>query len=182
EYVDIIVYESDRLWKLSSNLLKLSELENGILGLKKERFSLDEGIRRVILLLQEKWENKNIELDIQLDEVSYWGDQELMAQIFINLLTNAINHTPKNGVITLLLKATTADIVFKIKDTGEGISKEDQKKIFDRFYKGDQSRSTPGTGLGLTICQRIIDLHGGSISVESMVGEGSRFCMKLPRE
>ena len=182
EYVDIIVYESDRLWKLSSNLLKLSELENGILGLKKERFSLDEGIRRVILLLQEKWENKNIELDIQLDEISYWGDQELMAQVFINLLTNAINHTPENGAITLLLKATTMDIVFEIKDTGEGISPEDQEKIFDRFYKGDQSRSTPGTGLGLTICQRIIDLHGGSISVESAVGEGSRFCVKLPRE
>jgi len=182
EYVDIIVYESDRLWKLSSNLLKLSELENGILGLKKERFSLDEGIRRVILLLQEKWENKNIELDIQLDEISYWGDQELMAQVFINLFTNAINHTPENGVITLLLKATTTEIVFEIKDTGEGIAKEDQEKIFDRFYKGDQSRSTPGTGLGLTICQRIIDLHGGSITVDSAVGEGSRFCVKLPRE
>lgn len=99
-----------------------------------------------------------------------------------NIMTNAINHTPENGVISLLLKATPLDIAFEIKDTGEGISPEDQEKIFDRFYKGDQSRSTPGTGLGLTICQRIIDLHGGSISVESVVGAGSRFCVKLPRE
>ncbi|MGV8906531.1 MAG: ATP-binding protein [Acetobacterium sp.] len=179
EYVDIIVYESDRLWKLSSNLLKLSELENGILGLKKDRFSLDEGIRRVILLLQEKWESKNIELDIQLDEIFYWGDQELMAQVIINLLTNAINHTPENGIITLELKAATKDIIFEIKDTGEGIQPEDLEKIFDRFYKGDQSRSTPGTGLGLTICQRIIDLHGGNITVESKIGEGSAFCVRL---
>ncbi|HEY5537459.1 MAG TPA: HAMP domain-containing sensor histidine kinase [Acetobacterium sp.] len=181
EYVDIIVYESDRLWKLSSNLLKLSELENGVLGLKKEHFSLDEGVRRVVLLLQEKWEGKNIDLDIQMDEVSYWGDQELMAQVFINLFTNAINHTLENGVITLFLKATPSEIIFEIKDTGEGIPKEDQKKIFDRFYKGDQSRSTPGTGLGLTICQRIVSLHGGTITVESAVGEGSQFCLKLPR-
>ncbi|WP_050738798.1 HAMP domain-containing sensor histidine kinase [Acetobacterium bakii] len=181
EYVDIIVYESDRLWKLSSNLLKLSELENGIIGLKKERFSLDEGIRRVVLLLQEKWESKNIDLDIQMDEVSYWGDQELMAQVIINLFTNAINHTPEKGTITIKLTATPTDIMFEIIDTGAGIPKEDQEKIFDRFYKGDQSRSTPGTGLGLTICQRIVTLHGGTITVASVVGQGSRFRVKLPR-
>jgi Signal transduction histidine kinase len=83
EYIDIIVDESDRLWKLSANVLKLSELENGVLGLKKEAFSLDESIRRVVLLLQEKWEAKNIDLDIQLDEMIYKGDQELMAQLLL---------------------------------------------------------------------------------------------------
>lgn len=181
EYVEIIVDESDRLWKLSANVLKLSELENGVLGLKKERFSLDEGIRRVALLLQEKWESKNIDLDIQLDEIFYWGDQELMAQVIINLFSNAINHTPENGMIRIKLKSNTTEIMFEIKDSGDGISKEDQEKIFDRFYKGDQSRSTPGTGLGLTISQRIVNLHGGSIMVESTVGEGSTFYVKLPK-
>lgn len=181
EYVDIIVFESDRLWKLSSNVLKLSELENGILGLKKDRFSLDEGIRRVVLLLQEKWETKCIGLEIQLDEVYYWGDQELMTQVIINLFTNAINHTSEKGTIAIDLKATAIEIILEIKDSGEGIPKEDQEKIFDRFYKGDQSRNTTGTGLGLTISQRIVNLHGGSITVESSVGEGSSFCVKLPR-
>lgn len=181
EYIDIIVDESDRLWKLSSNVLKLSELENGVLGLKKEAFSLDESIRRVVLLLQEKWETKNIDLDIQLDEVTFQGDQELMAQVIINLLTNAINHTPEQGEIGLDLHATPKEIVITIRDTGDGIAIDDQEKIFDRFYKADQSRSTPGTGLGLTISQRIVGLHGGTIAVESDLGKGSTFFVKLPQ-
>jgi len=181
EYIDIIVDESDRLWKLSTNVLKLSELENGVLGLKKEAFALDESIRRVVLLLQEKWEAKNIDLDIQLDEITYKGDQELMAQVIINLLTNAIHHSPVDGKIRIDLHETAKVIVIKIADTGKGITKEDQEKIFDRFYKADQSRSTPGTGLGLTISQRIVGLHGGTIAVESIIEEGSTFCVRLPK-
>ncbi len=181
EYIDIIVDESDRLWKLSANVLKLSELENGVLGLKKEAFSLDESIRRVVLLLQEKWEAKNIDLDIQLDEMIYKGDQELMAQVIINLLTNAIHHSPVAGEIRIDLHETAKEIVIKITDTGKGITKADQEKIFDRFYKADQSRSTPGTGLGLTISQRIVSLHGGTIAVESELEKGSSFFVRLPQ-
>ncbi|PKM61592.1 MAG: sensor histidine kinase [Firmicutes bacterium HGW-Firmicutes-4] len=181
EYIDIIVDESDRLWKLSANVLKLSELENGVLGLKKEAFALDESIRRVVLLLQEKWEAKNIDLDIQLDEITYKGDQELMAQVIINLLTNAIHHSPVAGEIRIDLHETAKEITITIADTGNGITKEDQEKIFDRFYKADQSRSTPGTGLGLTISQRIVGLHGGTIAVESIIEEGSTFCVRLPK-
>lgn len=181
EYIDIIVDESDRLWKLSANVLKLSELENGVLGLRKEAFPLDEAIRRVILLLQEKWEAKNIDLDIQLDDTIYQGDPELMAMVIINLLTNAINHSPTAGHISIALHKTAKEVVIEIADTGKGIAKEDQKKIFDRFYKADQSRSTPGTGLGLTISQRIVTLHGGTIGVESEPGKGSRFLVRLPQ-
>ncbi|MEO1815651.1 MAG: HAMP domain-containing sensor histidine kinase [Acetobacterium sp.] len=181
EYIDIIVDESDRLWKLSANVLKLSELENGVLGLKKEAFALDESIRRVVLLLQEKWEAKNIDLDIQLDEITYQGDQELMAQVIINLLTNAIHHTPVDGEIRIDLHATAKEITITITDSGKGISGEDQEKIFDRFYKADQSRSTPGTGLGLTISQRIVGLHGGTITVESTLEKGSTFAVRLPQ-
>lgn len=181
EYIDIIVDESDRLWKLSANVLKLSELENGVLGLRKEAFALDEAIRRVILLLQEKWEAKNIDLDIQLDDTIYQGDPELMAMVIINLLTNAINHSPTAGQISIALHKTAKEVVIEIADTGKGIAKEDQKKIFDRFYKADQSRSTPGTGLGLTISQRIVTLHGGTIGVESEPGKGSRFLVRLPQ-
>ncbi|PKM49473.1 MAG: hypothetical protein CVV01_00875 [Firmicutes bacterium HGW-Firmicutes-6] len=181
EYIDIIVDESDRLGKLSANVLKLSELENGVLGLKKEAFALDESIRRVVLLLQEKWEAKNIDLDIQLDEITYKGDQELMAQVIINLLTNAIHHSPVAGEIRIDLHASAKEITIEIADTGKGIGKEDQEKIFDRFYKADQSRSTPGTGLGLTISQRIVGLHGGTIAVESELEKGSTFFVRLPQ-
>ncbi len=181
EYIDIIVDESDRLGKLSANVLKLSELENGVLGLKKDAFALDETIRRVVLLLQEKWEFKNINLDIQLDEVLYKGDQELMAQVMINLFTNAINHTPDNGEIGIKLQTVEKEIIIQISDNGDGIAVEDQGKIFDRFYKADQSRSTPGTGLGLTISQRIISLHEGTVTVTSELGTGSTFFVRLPR-
>ena len=181
EYIDIIVDESDRLWKLSANVLKLSELENGVLGLKKEAFALDELIRRVILLLQEKWEAKNISMEIQLDEIIYQGDPELMAQVIINLLTNAIHHTPTDGEIRIDLHATAKESIISIADNGKGITKEDQEKIFDRFYKADQSRSTPGTGLGLTISQRIVGLHGGTITVESALEKGSTFFVRLPQ-
>lgn len=181
EYIDIIVDESDRLWKLSANVLKLSELENGVLGLKKEAFALDELIRRVILLLQEKWEAKNISMEIQLDEIIYQGDPELMAQVIINLLTNAIHHSPVAGEIRIDLHATAKERIISIADNGKGITKEDQEKIFDRFYKADQSRSTPGTGLGLTISQRIVGLHGGTITVESALEKGSTFFVRLPQ-
>lgn len=182
EYVDIIVDESDRLWKLSTNVLKLSELENGIIGLKKERFSLDETIRRVVLLLQEKWEEKNIELEVGLDEVDFSGDPELMAQVVINLFGNAIRYTDEGGRIQLLLRETREGIEFAITDSGVGILPDEQEKIFDRFYKVEKSRSTPGTGLGLTISQRIVHLHGGSISVESSPSKGSCFKVWLPIE
>jgi signal transduction histidine kinase len=181
EYVAIIVDESDRLWKLSTNVLKLSELENGIIGLKKESFSLDETIRRVVLLLQENWEEKNIELEVVLDEVDFSGDPELMAQVMINLFGNAIRYTEEGGRIELLLQETREAIEIAITDSGVGIPPEELEKVFDRFYKVEKSRSTPGTGLGLTISQRIVHLHGGSISVTSSPQKGSCFTVTLPK-
>jgi signal transduction histidine kinase len=180
EYVAIIVDESDRLWHLSTNVLKLSELENGIIGLKKEPFSLDETIRRVVLLLQEKWEGKNLELDIDLDEVTFSGDAELLAQVLINIIGNAIRYTIEGGRVGLSLRKTQEAVEIEVTDSGVGIPPEEQEKIFDRFYKVERSRSTPGTGLGLTISQRIIHLHGGRISVESTPGRGSCFLVRLP--
>jgi signal transduction histidine kinase len=181
EYVDIIVEESERLGQLSANVLKLSELENGVAGLKKEPFSLDEAIRRVVLLLQEQWEKKELELEVDLSEMMMVGDQALIDQVVINLVTNAINYTHQGGRIGLKLTESRSEIKLEIWDSGMGIDASDLTRIFDRFYKADQSRNTPGTGLGLTISQRIMLLHGGKISVSSELGKGSRFSVCFPK-
>jgi signal transduction histidine kinase len=156
-------------------------LENGVAGLKKEPFSLDEAIRRVVLLLQEQWEKKELELEVDLSEMMMVGDQALIDQVVINLVTNAINYTHQGGRIGLKLTESRSEIKLEIWDSGMGIDASDLTRIFDRFYKADQSRNTPGTGLGLTISQRIMLLHGGEISVSSELGKGSRFSVCFPK-
>ncbi|GKX28828.1 two-component sensor histidine kinase [Vallitalea longa] len=173
-YIGIIISESERLSNLSSNLLMLSKLENGVIRYKNDRFSLTEQIRDVILLMQNQWEKKNIELDLELEEVDFTGNKDLMYQVWINLIQNAIKYTKESGVLKIILKKTDV-ISVEVIDNGIGMTKEEQDKIFLRFYKADKSRNTTGTGLGLPITKKIIEIHGGTISVDSSIGEGSKF-------
>lgn len=178
EYTDIIISESERLSNLSSNLLKLSELGNKGIGLKKEEIQLDEQIRDAILLLQNLWEKKNLELDLNLECLDFVGDKELMYQVWINLISNAIKYSNENGKLTINLNKSDM-ITVEIIDEGVGMTKDEEEKIFLRFYKADKSRNTTGTGLGLTIVKEIVELHGGTISVQSEVGKGSKFVVVL---
>lgn len=174
EYADIIISESERLSNLSSNLLKLSELESEVIKHRKDKFSLAEQIRDVILLLQNGWEKKNLELDLNLDEVEFVGDKELFYEVWINLISNAIKYSNDNGTLRITVKKTDK-IIVEIIDNGIGMTREEQDKIFLRFYKADKSRNTNGTGLGLSIAKKIVEIHYGTISVESKVGKGSKF-------
>lgn len=178
EYADIIISESERLSNLSSNLLKLSALGNERIISKNESFQLDEQIRDAILLLQNQWEKKNLELDLKLDTCHFTGDKELLYQVWINLISNAIKYSNDNGRLAIGLKKTDL-ISVEIIDKGIGMTKEEQEKIFLRFYKADKSRNIRGTGLGLTIAKEIVELHGGSILVESEIDKGSRFLVVL---
>lgn len=178
EYFDIIISESERLSNLSTNLLKLSELENNALGINKEMFSLDEQIRDTLLLLQYEWEKKGLELDIELDEIVYIGDKALIYQMWVNLISNAIKYSNDGGSVKITLRKKDK-IEATISDNGIGMSKEDTQNIFRRFYKADKSRNTSGTGLGLSIVQRIVELHGGNITVDSELGKGSSFVVAL---
>lgn len=178
EYTDIIISESERLSNLSSNLLKLSELGNKGIGLKKKKIQLDEQIRDAILLLQNLWEKKNLELDLNLGRLYFVGDKELMYQVWINLILNAIKYSNENGMLTINLKKTDV-ITVEIIDEGIGMIKDEEDKMFSRFYKADKSRNTTGTGLGLTIVKEIVELHDGTISVQSEVGKGSEFVVVL---
>lgn len=180
-YIDIIIEETERLSNLSSNMLRISRLDNQSIPNKITEFHLDEKIRKIILLLQDKWEKKNLELDINLESVIFKGDEDLINQIWINLIENAIKFSENGGKISVELKNLEEDVVVKISDTGIGISEESKERVFERFYQGETSRSKVGNGLGLAIVKRIIEICKGEIEVESCVGEGTTFIIRLPK-
>lgn len=180
EYIDIIVSESERLSTMSQNVLLLTKLENQSIVTEKSEFYLDEQIRNCILLLEKSWSEKDIELDIDLDEIEYEFNEEMLSHVWINLISNAIKFTPEGGKMRCSLKRIGNSVVFEIEDNGEGMSEEVKSRIFEKFYQGDSSHATKGNGIGLNIVQRIVTLAGGSISVESQIGNGSKFTVRIP--
>lgn len=182
-YANIIETESKRLSKLSENLLRLSNLESDNNNLNLKKYQMNKQIESILLMLEPQWSEKNITLDVSLDETTICGDEDLLSQVFINLLNNAIKFTPESGNIVVSLSSNENGIKCKISDTGIGISPQDQPRIFERFYKADKSRdrSLGGNGLGLSIVKKIIDLHGGKISITSEIGKGTEFTVWLPK-
>jgi signal transduction histidine kinase len=176
EYGDTIVRESERLIALSSNLLRLSELDTKTIH-NESVFSLDEQLRQVVLTLEPHWEPKNIEFNIDLIAISFTGDEELLRQVWLNLIQNAIKFSPDSGVIKIDLNQIGGSVHVTITDNGVGISAEELPRIFDRFHKGGASN---GNGLGLAIAQKIVEFAGGTIWVESEVGRGTSFTVALP--
>jgi signal transduction histidine kinase len=180
EYSEIIVDESERLSLLSSNLLKLSELDSKLIREQSSLFSLDEQIRKAVLLLEVQWEKKEIDLDINLEEIQIKADEALLQEVWLNLIQNAIKFSKNSGQIKIELYQKEAQAVCKITDNGIGIADSEKARIFERFYKGDKSRSKEGNGLGLVIVKRIVELSGGKIYFESEFGKGSTFTVELP--
>ena len=180
EYISIIISESERLVNMSSNVLLLSKLENQQIVSDKHELDLDEQIRRSILLLEKDWSEKEIDLDIDLDEIKINFNEEMLSHVWINLISNAIKFTEVGGRIEISLKEREGMAIFSIKDNGIGMSDEVKERIFEKFYQGDRSHTTSGNGIGLNIVQRIISLARGAISVESKLGEGSKFTVTIP--
>lgn len=180
EYLNIIIAESERLARLSSNVLLLTKLEaQNKIGQTSE-FSLDEQIRRAILLLEPQCRQKRLELDINLEPVSVNSNEELLHQVWLNLLSNAVKFTEPDGIISVGLKANAQTATVYVADTGIGMNEEERRRLFDKFYQGDKSRVTEGNGLGLSLVQRIVELNGGTVQVESEAGGGSRFTVTIP--
>lgn len=182
EYLDIIITESERLTELSTNILNLSQYENIEIVTDKNQFRLDEQIRRVIVLMEPKWSAKAIDFDVELDEINLVGNEDLLQQIWINLLDNAVKFSYQSGLISITLANAPDGIRFSIHDDGPGMNAQTKAHMFDKFYQGDTSHSKSGYGLGLTMVKRITELCGGSIEVHSEVGHGSTFIVSLPRE
>lgn len=182
EYIGIIASESDRLAKMATNILLLSKLENQQIVTEKTRFDLDEQIRTCLLLLEKHWTDKEIELDIDLDPVTFFFNEDMLSEVWINLFGNAIKFTPCKGKISCTLRRTGKEIRVSISDTGSGMSSEVLEHIFEKFYQGDRSHSGDGNGIGLTIVGRIMELCHGRILVDSSPGMGSVFTVILPVE
>ena len=180
EYIRIISDEADRLAKMSTNILLLSKLENQAIVTDKTEFWLDEQIRTCLVLLEKQWGPKDIELNLELDEVKYYFNENMLSQVWLNLFGNAIKFTPEGGTLTCTLSADSKQVTVSIRDTGIGMSRDTIRHIFDKFYQGDTSHTGDGNGIGLNIVSRILYLCGGTISVESEVGSGSVFTVTLP--
>ena len=170
-YLDIIETESKRISRLSDNLLKLSALNDK--PLEETEYRLDKQLSAVILTLEPQWSAKNLTVEADLQNHTIIADEALLSQVWVNLLQNAIKFTPENGKITVSL----ADNIASITDSGIGIGAEDLPHIFERFYKVDKSRdrSLGGNGLGLSLVKKIVELHDGTINIDSEPGKGTAF-------
>jgi len=181
-YLEIIELESNRLSKISDNLLKLTSLESQHHPFEAKNYRLDKQLRNVVLALEPNWIVKQLDFDLQLDNISITADEDLLNQVWMNLLTNSIKFTPDFGTITLSMTQQLDTITVIVQDTGIGLSEEQQMHIFERFYKADQSRTVAngGSGLGLAIVKKIIEMHHGTIAVKSKLAELTTFIITLP--
>ena len=180
-YVEKILENSRRLTNLSGNILMLSKLENQQIVSGKSEFRLDEQLRKCILLLERKWAEKNIEFDMELPKINYYGSEPLMSQVWVNILDNAIKHSPNGGVVHIAIRQADGLLTVTITDHGDGMSEEVQKHMFEKFYQGDSSHKAEGNGLGLALVKRIVELCKGTIEVESAPGNGAAFSVVLPK-
>lgn len=179
EYLKIIEEEAGRLSDLATNVLNLSKVENMSILTEKKRFNASEQIRNCLLLLEKKWSAKNIDLDVEFDDYDIEADEELMKQVWINLFDNAIKFTPDGGKISVSVAGDARFICATITNYGAEIPSESLGKIFNKFYQGDTSHASRGNGIGLSIVKRIVDLHGGTVTVNS--GDGKTvFAVTLP--
>lgn len=180
DYVMRIQKSSRRLSEMTHNILSLSRLENQSIISKREFFSIDEQLRQTILLLEPLWTAKELQMDLNLPSVFYHGNEDLISGIWFNLLSNAIKFTPKGGCIGVCMATGKTTLSVSVSDTGIGMTLAVKERIFDRFYQADNSRSIEGSGLGLTLVKKILDLCSGTITVTSTPGAGSVFTVELP--
>lgn len=180
EYAKALTLACRRQASLVTNILKLNKLENQQVLMQSEPFDLSEQICRCLLQFEESWESKDLELQTDIEDgITVSSDEEMLELVWNNLFSNAIKFTQPGGTIGLSIKKEEGRAVVRVSDTGCGISAAAGARIFDKFYQGDTSHAGAGNGLGLALVKRVIDLTGCSISVESEVGKGSVFTVRV---
>jgi signal transduction histidine kinase len=184
EYTDDILSSGRHLLSLINEILDLSKVEAGRMELELEKFDLPLAIDNARTFGRERATKHGINLDVSVDERlgDFIGDERKIKQILLNLLSNAVKFTPEGGRIGIKARQADGSVEISVSDTGIGISSEDQAKIFEEFRQvgSDYSHKIEGTGLGLTLAKKFVELHGGKIWVESEVGKGSTFSFTLP--
>jgi signal transduction histidine kinase len=180
DYFMKIQSETDRLIKLVTNILNLSKLDNTKIPEQLKQFSLDEQIRQAILSLDPQWRAKCIQLKVDLPEINYYGNEDLLNQVWSNILDNAVKFSGVNGTINVQMHIDGHMVIVKIEDNGIGMDAATQKRVFERFYQGDPSHSEQGNGLGLALVKQILEVLGADINIDSELGIGSVFTVSLP--
>lgn len=181
KYLRAIEEESKRLSAMATNVLSLSKVENQSILTDITEFNLSEQIRSCILLLEDKWVKKNINLEINIDEHEIEANYELLKEVWINLVDNAVKFTTYRGTVSVDINDNGKEYTVCIGNSGEPISDDDKAKIFSKFYQIDKSHSSRGNGIGLAIVKRIVELHRGKIAVESKDGKVV-FAVTIPKK
>ena len=179
EYVEKILFNTNRLSTLVSNILLLSKIDNQSIQVKREQYGLDEQIREAIVGLEAAWAPKEIDFDVELDDIEYKGNEIMMRHVWSNLIGNAIKFSHYGGTVKIRLVNNKNNYVFTVEDNGPGLTEEAQKHLFDKFYQADTSHKSEGNGLGLALVKRILTIEGGDITAENMDGGGCRFTVTL---
>ncbi len=180
EYSRAITQQTKRLSDLIMNILKLNRLENQQIYPEKKKYNLTEQICENLLMFEYAWEQKELEIETDVEEdIFVYQDAELLSLVWNNLFSNAIKFCKERGTVSVKIKSENDKIYVAVSDTGCGISPETGKHIFEKFYQGDTSHATQGNGLGLALVKRVIDIVEGNISVQSVVGEGTTFTVVL---
>ena len=170
EYISIIEEESIRLSDMATKVLNLTKVENQSILTDVSQYNLSEQIRNCVLLLESKWSKKNVEFDMDFPEIEVKANEEMLKQVWINLIDNAIKFSHANSVIEISItqkEGKKGTVSVCITNVGEEIPENEQKLIFRKFYQSDKSHYSYGNGIGLAIVKKIVDLHGGEIKVES---------------
>lgn len=185
QYLVVIEKESQRLSQLSKQLLLLSSLDREEISLEKTNVHLAKQIQEVIFMTEWHWREKNLSIEMDLSPIVISGDANLLYQVWINLMTNCMKYNREGGSIKIQITTTKEDIWIYFTDTGIGMTEQEQKHIFERFYKADRARTRDldgnSSGLGLAIVEKIIHLHAGEIQVKSQINEGTTFSIRLPK-
>ncbi len=179
-YVERILMNTRRLSTLVGNMLLLSKVTNHAIPLARTTFRVDEQIRQAIVLLEPRWSERNVEFDVDMDDLCWYGPENLMHHVWSNLIGNAIKFGPANGTVYLSLKETDGRLVFSVEDEGKGIPEDARQRIFNKFYQLDTSHKQEGNGLGLALAKQIVNSCNGDIDVENRPEGGCRFVVTLP--
>lgn len=179
EYFSKAFFSIEKLNDLTDNILRLSKLENQVSLDEPTSYRLDEQLREAIVLLEPKWSRKDISFELDLPELTICSQRSLLFQVWTNLLSNAIKFSDSGGSVTVKIEESEHHYKVYISDTGIGMTEEEQRHIFDKFYQADSSRQAQGNGLGLALCKEIVSKCSGKIYVTSKPGEGSVFLVSL---
>lgn len=179
EYLRIIEEESMRLSYMATNVLNLTRIENQSILTDITEYNLSEQIRSCFLILENKWSVKNLELDMDFGEFNITANEELLKQVWINLLDNAIKFTPEFGLVRIEIMQDENQLSVIVSNSGDEIPADKIDKIFNKFYQADESHKSQGNGVGLAVVKKIVDLHKGNVSVQSQNGCTS-FTVVLP--